>query len=128
MYSKRSMLSSQALTQIKERLLAEKSRLEGELSTLGKKSSDGSGGFRAAWEEYGNNEEENAAEVTAYTDSLGLSQALDSELNGVNQALLRLEQGTYGVCAGCGKDIAEQRLVARPMSVYCIECQENKER
>lgn len=41
----------------------------------------------------------------------------------IDQALLRLDEGTYGVCARCGKEIPERRLEALPTARYDAECQ-----
>lgn len=41
----------------------------------------------------------------------------------IDQALLRLDEGSYGVCASCGKDIPERRLDALPTARYDAECQ-----
>ena len=41
----------------------------------------------------------------------------------IDQALLRIEDGTYGQCARCGKPIDEQRLEAMPSAKYDAECQ-----
>jgi DnaK suppressor protein len=49
----------------------------------------------------------------------------------INEALERIEDGSYGVCEGCGEQIAIGRLNARPVATYCIACktrQENTER
>ena len=40
-----------------------------------------------------------------------------------DQALLRIEEGSYGICARCGKDIPERRLDALPTARYDAECQ-----
>src|SRR5919197_1236085 len=49
------------------------------------------------------------------------------ELNQIERALLRLKQGTYGVCEGCGKKIPVARLNALPYSTTCIECARDME-
>src|SRR5919197_2621261 len=49
------------------------------------------------------------------------------ELNQIERALLRLKQGTYGVCEGCQKKIPVARLNALPFSTTCIECQREME-
>lgn len=52
-------------------------------------------------------------------------------MNKIEEALARIEEGTYGICEGCGEDIAEKRLEARPVAKYCIDCktkQEQRER
>jgi len=41
----------------------------------------------------------------------------------IDQALLRIEEGSYGICARCGKPIDERRLEAMPTARYDAECQ-----
>jgi len=41
----------------------------------------------------------------------------------IDQALLRIKEGTYGICARCGKPIDERRLEAVPTARYDAECQ-----
>jgi DnaK suppressor protein len=41
----------------------------------------------------------------------------------IDQALLRIEEGTYGTCARCGKPIDERRLDALPTARYDAACQ-----
>ncbi|MDQ6659974.1 MAG: TraR/DksA family transcriptional regulator [Chloroflexota bacterium] len=41
----------------------------------------------------------------------------------IDQALLRIEEGTYGQCARCGKPIDEERLKAMPSATYDTACQ-----
>ena len=45
----------------------------------------------------------------------------------IDEALLRVDQGTYGTCDECGRDIAEARLSAVPFALLCLECQEREE-
>jgi len=45
----------------------------------------------------------------------------------INDALMRLEDGTFGVCEECNGEISEKRLMARPTATLCIECKENEE-
>jgi len=58
---------------------------------------------------------------------LALIQMKSETLNKVDDALARLEQGTYGNCFECGEEIAEKRLRALPFAVRCKECEEAKE-
>ena len=41
----------------------------------------------------------------------------------IDQALLRIKEGTYGTCARCGKPIDERRLEAIPTARYDAACQ-----
>jgi DnaK suppressor protein len=45
-------------------------------------------------------------------------------LRQVNEALERIDEGTYSVCAGCDRPISPKRLAAVPWAKYCIACQE----
>lgn len=45
----------------------------------------------------------------------------------ISEALERLEQGTYGICEGCGEEIPAKRLRARPVTTLCIECKQEQE-
>jgi RNA polymerase-binding protein DksA len=49
-------------------------------------------------------------------------------LNAIDAALGRIEQGTYGRCRICGRDIGEERLEARPWTDLCIDDQRREER
>lgn len=46
----------------------------------------------------------------------------------IQQALARLETGTFGTCTSCGKAIAAARLRARPVTDLCIACKTEAER
>jgi len=45
-----------------------------------------------------------------------------TELQQINEALLRLENNCYGVCASCDEPIAPARLKALPYTNICIDC------
>jgi DnaK suppressor protein len=49
-------------------------------------------------------------------------------LKDIDEALERLDEGTYGICEECGEEIGEKRLKAIPFALCCLECQEEKER
>ncbi|MFL6285338.1 MAG: TraR/DksA family transcriptional regulator [Pyrinomonadaceae bacterium] len=52
-----------------------------------------------------------------------LSERESQLIADIDQALLRIDEGSYGVCARCGKDIPERRLDALPTARYDAECQ-----
>ncbi len=43
-------------------------------------------------------------------------------LKKIDQALERITEGTFGLCERCGEEIGIERLNARPMTTYCINC------
>ncbi len=52
-----------------------------------------------------------------------LSERESQMVADIDQALLRIDEGSYGTCASCGKEIPERRLEAVPTARYDAECQ-----
>lgn len=46
---------------------------------------------------------------------------LEDRLNAIDAALSRIEQGAYGRCERCGKEIPIERLKLEPSTVFCVE-------
>ena len=47
--------------------------------------------------------------------------------NKVQEAIKRIEAGTFGICESCEGNISIKRLEARPVTTYCIDCKKNEE-
>lgn len=45
----------------------------------------------------------------------------------IEEAIGRIENGTFGICAECGEGISEERLKARPVTTLCIDCKTKAE-
>ena len=45
----------------------------------------------------------------------------------IEEALQRLEDGTFGTCEECGEEIPLKRLMARPVTTLCIQCKKEQE-
>src|SRR5688572_4108433 len=56
-----------------------------------------------------------------------LIQMKAETLNKLDEALVRLEEGRYGLCFECGDEIAQPRLRALPFAVRCKDCEEARE-
>ena len=52
----------------------------------------------------------------------GLQTESEKQLRVLDKALSRIDDGSYGLCARCGKPIARARLDARPAAELCIDC------
>ncbi len=50
-----------------------------------------------------------------------------SQLEVIEEALLKIEAGTYGICDDCGAEIPVGRLNVMPFAVRCVDCQERHE-
>lgn len=94
-------------------LIEELATLEQRLSALGE--------MRDA-----NNDDEHdpdGAPVSAEWSRLtGIRLEAERELAAADAALSRIADGSFGVCANCGRPIAPARLAARPTATLCIEC------
>jgi len=60
--------------------------------------------------------------------ALQLGEGASRMIAEIDQALLRIDEGTYGKCERCGKEIDERRLEAVPTARYDAVCQEAIER
>ncbi len=70
-----------------------------------------------------------AARATADVEThASLIERAEDELNSIDEALERVEHGTYGLCAECGEEIAAERLAAVPFALRCESCQEKQDR
>lgn len=57
-----------------------------------------------------------------------LAEVESRELSSIENALMRMKQGQYGVCEGCGSSIPLARLNALPYATLCIDCQREAEK
>ena len=64
-----------------------------------------------------------ASQVFAQQRDLALRDRSDHQLVLVDEALARLDDGTFGMCVRCGQPITRERLEALPWAARCIDCQ-----
>lgn len=115
-------MDQKILQTIKEKLLKEKKEIEEELLSFAKKDTKVKENYQSNFPQFGQSEEENAAEVAVYSDQLSLEHTLEDKLRDINKALESIKKGTYGICKYCQKPIEEQRLLIRPVSTSCVAC------
>jgi DnaK suppressor protein len=110
---------SKKTEQARTLLESEKKRIEDELAQLGldSKSND----VRREGSPFGKREEE-ATESLEFEKRLALEKQLYEQMTEIEHALQKIEDGTYGLCDGCGQPIAANRLEALPQASLCIEC------
>lgn len=76
---------------------------------------------------YDNHPADIGSEMFERSKDISLRENLAQALTGVEAALARLADGTYGRCVHCGKYIARERLAALPDTAFCLECQSARE-
>ncbi|TWD48297.1 TraR/DksA family transcriptional regulator [Agrobacterium vitis] len=66
--------------------------------------------------------EEQAVEAENDEVLEGLGHAGETELKGIDAAIERINNGTYGLCVSCGTPIAPERLALLPATPFCQDC------
>ncbi|MBI3633759.1 MAG: hypothetical protein HY226_05730 [Candidatus Vogelbacteria bacterium] len=116
------------LKHFKQKLEAEKSKIEEELKSISIRNPKNAGDWQATYPER-NMEEKIEADPTDVADNIedyqeryALNDVLENRLNSVKNALKSLEAGTYGICTSGGHKhaIEEERLEANPAATTCI--------
>ena len=117
------------LDRFRTSLLDERARIEGAIEYLHRENP---GSLEDETEEMIGSSDNHLGDSAAGT----LDREIDYTLEGHSEQLLvqidaalgRIDAGTFGKCTSCGKEIAEERLEARPWASLCIECQREAER
>jgi len=74
------------------------------------------------------NDEGDWAQVDISEDlSLQRLSAQRKLMYNIDEAIRKIEEGTYGICEDCGEEISEKRLLVLPAATLCVDCQENRE-
>ncbi len=106
----------------KHKLLEEKKRLTSELGTIAhpEKGDESWGAVGTITDESINADPNEVADkLEEYETNFAITDSLNNELRDVNDALARIEAGTYGVCETCDGVIEDDRLHANPAARTC---------
>ncbi|MDI6817299.1 MAG: TraR/DksA C4-type zinc finger protein [Actinomycetota bacterium] len=120
-------MEDRELARFKEWLLTERDRLVGEIeyveSTMEQTQSEWSGE-----NEFESHIADSATSTFARESDLSLSINSRDMLSKVDGALLRIEDGSFGICVVCGRPIESERLEAIPYAELCMEDQIKEEK
>jgi RNA polymerase-binding protein DksA len=111
---------------LRQRLLERRDSLKAEIERSDLIWSEEMSGT-AESDRYGNHMADVGSETFEQEKQLGLKTNLERQLGLVEDALQRFEDGTYGICANCGREIDPERLEALPYASHCIDCQRDQE-
>ncbi len=115
-------MEKKILEKIKEKLLQERTELTKELNGFAQKNNKVDNEYETNFPDYGEHEDENASEVADFESDLYLEKTFEQSLKKIDEALLRIEKGTYGTCEECGKKINQDRCLAFPTASKCMDC------
>jgi DnaK suppressor protein len=105
------------LNHFKEMLLMRKAEIEKILNDISNEINDISQGEIKDEGDYASASLDSSRDYQLYV-------RLKTELTEINQAIERIEKGTYGICEMCDEPIEEERLKIKPYAKYCIICRE----
>lgn len=121
------MLDTHIISELERKLEEEKTRIEKELSEIATKDPHVKGKWEAIYpknEDDGSSSsgaiEEMADEIEEYHERQSEEHALEERLNEINEAMTRIDRGTYGRCSICGEEISLERLNANPAAATDI--------
>lgn len=107
----------------KQKLEAEKTKLETEMGSIGRKNPAVPGDWEAIPSEIGMESDlaDQADVVMSREGNAAILADLEARYDTILSALVRIEKKTYGKCEVCGKAIEEARLEADPSATTCVE-------
>jgi DnaK suppressor protein len=101
-----------------DRLRAEIASAEAEISNLLREGGEGAGNDQA---DVGSNTFERDHEMS-------MAKNARENLELVEAAIARIDEGSYGICESCGEPIGKERLQAFPRATLCMQCKQRQER
>lgn len=111
----------------KEKIEGELSLLEVELKRVGRINPSNPGDWEATPEKEDTlaaDRNEVADNIRDYEGNAAILKQLEIRYNALKNALVQIDEGSYGICAVCGKEIETERLEADPSAKTCIEHKE----
>lgn len=109
----------------RKRLLQEKDRIHAEIELLEKEISysDTQTG-QSELADYDNHPADAGTDTFEKEKDLAVRDNFREILGKIDEAMGKIERGTYGECDRCGREISKGRLDAIPYAIYCVECQD----
>jgi RNA polymerase-binding protein DksA len=107
----------------RRKLLEERDRIRKEMEALERDMVSGSGG-QSELADYDNHPADAATDTFEKEKDVAIRNSWRDVLGRIDEALGKIERGTYGECDRCGRPIVEGRLDAVPHAIYCVECQD----
>lgn len=120
-------MKKELIEELKTKLKEQESSIQKELESFAQEDPN----LKHNWEaKFPNREDadkdESADDAQEYDNMLSLEHSLEMKLKDVNLALEKIDNGTYGICEKCGKEIETERLKAAPEAKFHMKCNGHK--
>jgi len=113
------------LDEVRRELNADRDRLRSELNLAEHELYDR---MRDAGDGAGNDQADVGSTTFERDHGMSLANNAREMLAQTEHALLRIEDGSYGVCESCGEPIGKMRVMAFPRATLCLTCKQREER
>src|SRR3954464_1852343 len=123
----RNHLSNQELEEIQTALIERKRLLAGRVERLSEDSVQGNPLEQGETSSLPTHQADLGTETFEQDKTIGMAERTAAEIQAIDDALERIESGTYGICEQCRKRILPERLRALPSAVRCTRCQAEQE-
>lgn len=107
-------LSKEFIQKQKGKLLKEKEKIDEKIKNLKK------------YPDYGQDEEDKLQEMGDFENNLSIEEQIGYLSKKIDKALLAIENGAYGQCSLCKKNIEKGRLEIMPYAELCVACEDKK--
>lgn len=120
-------MEREQLERFRRRLLAERERYRDLERTMSEEFGEQRGYTLSELSNYDNHPAEMATETFEREKDYSLLGTIRLYLRKIDDALARVDEGSYGICERCGAEIGRERLEAMPMTTLCKACKEAEE-
>ena len=123
----RNPLNARDLSEVRAALIARKRQLAERVERLSEDSVLGNPREQGETSSLPTHLADLGTETSEQEKTLGMAERTAAEIQAIDEALERIESGTYGICEKCRKRIQPERLQALPSAARCTRCQAEQE-
>jgi len=105
-------------------LRKERERLHKEIEYIEQDISYADTGGSSELADYDQHPADTGSETYEREKDLAIRDSWREIIGRIDEAMGKIDRGTYGQCDRCGRDIPKERLDAIPYAIYCVECQD----
>lgn len=107
----------------REMLLLERRRLLAKSRRMRNKDEDQSDEL-SELADYDNHPADAATETFEREKDLAIDENVERLIARIDRAMEKIDNGSYGICDRCGREISRERLKVLPHATFCVECQD----
>lgn len=112
------------LDKYRKMLLEERERLHKEVEYIEQDISYADTGGSSELSDYDQHPADSGTETYEREKDLAIRDSWRELIGRIDEAIGKIDRGSYGECDRCGREIPKERLDAIPYAIYCVECQD----